>query len=85
MNDFVVTFIDMLVYVLSIAIFGRVVMSWISPGGNDPVSTILFQITEPILGPIRRVMPRLGMFDLSPMVALILLNFVIRPLLSAAL
>ena len=85
MNDFVVTFVDMLVYVLSIAIFGRVVMSWISPGGNDPVSTILFQITEPILGPIRRVMPRLGMFDLSPMVALILLNFVIRPLLAAAL
>ena len=85
MNDFVVTFVDMLVYVLSIAIFGRVVMSWISPGGNDPVSTILFQLTEPILGPIRRVMPRMGMFDLSPMVALILLNFVIRPLLSAAL
>ena len=85
MNDFVVTFADLLVYVLSLAIFGRVVMSWISPGGNDPVSTILFQITEPILGPIRRVMPRLGMFDLSPMVALILLNFVIRPLLAAAL
>ena len=85
MNDFVVTFVDMLVYVLSIAIFGRVIMSWISPGGNDPVSTILFQITEPILGPIRRVMPRMGMFDLSPMVALILLNFVIRPLISAAL
>ena len=85
MNDFVITFVNLLIYVLSLAIFGRVVMSWISPGGNDPVSTILFQITEPILGPIRRVMPRLGMFDLSPMVALILLNFVIRPLLAAAL
>ena len=85
MNDFVVTFADLLVYVLSLAIFGRVIMSWISPRGNDPVSTILFQLTEPILGPIRRIMPRLGMFDLSPMVALILLNFVIRPLLAAAL
>ena len=40
-------------------------MSWISPKGNDPISSILHQITEPVLGPIRRLMPQLGMFDLS--------------------
>ena len=57
-------------------------MSWISPGGNDPVSTILFQITEPILGPIRRVLPSLGGLDLSPIVALVLIQVLQRVLLT---
>jgi YggT family protein len=36
---------------------------------------ILNQITEPILAPLRRVIPRIGMLDISPMVALLLLQF----------
>ena len=64
-------------------------MSWVSPTGNDPISTILFQVTEPILAPIRAVMrqvfPSTGMFDFTPMIALILLNFIILPVLRSAL
>jgi len=49
---------------------------------RNPVVVFLHDITEPILAPIRQFMPRLGMFDLSPMVAIILLsliaNFVTR-------
>jgi YggT family protein len=70
--------------VLSLAIFGRVLLSWISPKGEDPISALLIQVTEPVLYPIRRVVPALGMFDLSPMIALILLN-VIRPYLVRTL
>ena len=51
-------------------------MSWISPTGNDPVSPILYQITEPILAPIRSVLPKLGVFDFSPIVALFLLQII---------
>jgi YggT family protein len=40
-----------------------------------------YRLTEPILGPLRRVLPPLGMFDLSPIVAWLLLEWVIRPLL----
>ena len=58
-------------------------MSWISPHGDDPVSSILIQITEPIIAPIRRVLPRFGMFDLSPMIALLLLNFIVLPAVNA--
>jgi YggT family protein len=43
---------------------------------------VLFQITEPFLAPLRRVLPRMGMLDLSPMVAIILL-WIIRALLSS--
>ena len=77
MNELLVNFVDIITWALTIAIFGRVIMSWVSPRGNDPVTMILFQITEPILGPIRRVMPQLGMFDLSPLVALIILNYLV--------
>jgi YggT family protein len=83
LNDVLATFVDYLVTALSFAIFGRVIMSWVSPAGKDPISTILIQITEPILRPIRSVMPRTGGFDLTPMIALLALNFLVRPLLLA--
>lgn len=74
--DFIATFFQFLLYALEIAIFGRVIMSWVSPRGNDPISSILIQMTEPLMAPIRRVLPQFGMFDLSPMVALLLLHFI---------
>ena len=69
-------------YVL--AIFGRVIMSWFpySPGGvADQVTRKLVVVTEPLLGPIRRVMPRVGMLDLSPIVALLFIQIVVMQLL----
>ena len=81
MSDILATFVDYLVTALSFAIFGRVIMSWVSPAGRDPISMILIQITEPVLRPIRQLMPRTGGFDLTPMIALIALNFLVRPLL----
>ena len=86
MISFLVNFVELLVLVLNLAIFGRAIMSWISPSGSDPFSAVLYQITEPILKPVRQIMPSTGMIDLSPLVALILLNvltyFVLLPLLE---
>lgn len=56
------------------SILAMVILSWVSPGGN-PISGLLRSITSPILTPIQRVMPAMGGFDLSPLVALILLQF----------
>lgn len=42
---------------------------------ENPVYVVLHEITEPILAPIRNIMPRMGMIDLSPMVASFLLIF----------
>ncbi len=56
------------------SILAMVILSWVSPGGN-PISGLLRSITSPILTPIQRVMPVMGGFDLSPLVALILLQF----------
>jgi YggT family protein len=73
---FIGTFIDILFNVLLFAILGRVLISWIDPQGNMRVTQILNEITEPILAPLRSVLPQIGMFDLSPIVAMLLLQLV---------
>jgi YggT family protein len=83
MDNFLVTFISLLFQILWIAIFARIILSWIDQGGQMRISQILFEITEPILAPIRRIMPNMGMFDLSPMVAILLLQLLSRILVSA--
>jgi YggT family protein len=73
---FISSFIDILFNVLLFAILGRVLISWIDPMGNMRVTQILNEITEPILAPLRSVLPQIGMFDLSPIVAMLLLQLV---------
>jgi len=75
----------------TIAIFARVILSFVIPlSGGRPhpilVSAIQFvnQITEPILGPVRRSLPSFGGFDFSPMVVLIVL-IVLREIVDSAL
>ncbi len=67
-------------YIFLFAIFGKVILSWImTVTRNETIITIyqvLTQVTEPILGPLRRVIPPMGMFDLSPLVAIILLQVI---------
>jgi YggT family protein len=73
--DFAASFVGLLVYVLTTAIFLRAIFSWFVPPGSDNVlMRFLRDITEPILAPIRKVMPSMGMLDLSPFVAMILLQ-----------
>jgi YggT family protein len=64
--------------ILTGAVLIRVLLSWFSAGGyaSGPVVRLLDDITEPILGPLRRVIPPLGMFDLSPIVAIVLIQFI---------
>ena len=65
-----------------IAIFARIVVSWIAPqqpgASNNPIVNVIYQITEPMLGPLRRIIPRVGMFDFSPMIAIVTLVLIIR-------
>lgn len=76
MSGYLVTFINLLFQALFFAILGRVLISWIDPMGNMRVTQVLREITEPILAPIRSVLPSFGMLDLSPLVAMLLLNLI---------
>jgi YggT family protein len=85
LNELALTFVDILARVLFIAMIGRVVVSWLNIGQSSPmypIVSIIHQITEPILAPIRRVLPNFGMLDLSPMVALILITFIQKALVG---
>ena len=68
--------ISTLITFLTFAILGRVIMDWLVSFQimqfNNPLRSILIQITEPVLAPIRRY-ARIGMIDLSPMVAIFIL------------
>ena len=81
MSNFPATFVNILAWILYLALFGRVIMSYINIQPSNPLyplAGILIQITEPILAPIRKVLPRFGMLDFSPMVAIILISVVQR-------
>jgi len=70
--------------ILTFAIIGRALTSWFDPGMRSSIGRLLFEVTEPIIAPIRRVMPSMGMIDLSPMIAILLLQ-VLRTVLLTAL
>ena len=65
------------VYVFIVAIIIQVVLSWISPGAYNPIVSLIYSLTEPLLAPARRIMPSLGGLDLSPLVVLIALQLVL--------
>jgi len=67
-------FIVFLAGALNLAIFARIIISWLPIDRDNAVVRILYEITEPIIGPIRRVLPAMGGLDFSPMIALILIR-----------
>lgn len=67
-------FLRTLLTVLTFAIIGRALLSWFDPQYSNPLSRFLFEVTEPILRPIRSVLPGGMMIDFSPFIAIIILN-----------
>ena len=57
--------------VLLFSILIQVILSWVNPGTYNPVVSLLYSITEPVLRPCRRLIPPISGMDLSPIVALI--------------
>jgi YggT family protein len=77
-----VRFVEVFTDIMIAAIFVRVLLSWVVTDPRNPLVNVLDQIVEPILGPLRRVVPRLGMFDITPMVAMIILIAIQRMVIS---
>ncbi len=73
---YILNLIDILFYAFSLAILIRVILSWVRFDPYHPVSVLIHGVTEPVLAPIRRILPPMGMIDFSPLVALVLLQVV---------
>ena len=82
-SSYLASFLSLLIQILTLAIFLRVLLSWVDPFANMRVTQIMRDITEPILAPIRSLMPQTMMFDFSPIIAALLLQALGRLLLGA--
>lgn len=74
MSDTIAALVLALAQVLTFAIIARSLLSWFPNAARNPLGEFLYTVTEPILAPFRRIVPRFGMLDLSPLVAIIVLQ-----------
>lgn len=80
---------SIVVLLLNIVVFvfiARALASWIRVGPESPLRPIidgLFQITEPVLAPIRRVLPSMGGFDFSVLIVILVIRLLLIPLVSS--
>jgi YggT family protein len=70
------TFLQFLFLALDFVILGRVIFSWFDPRYSSFIGRLLFEVTEPMLAPIRRVLPSTGALDLSPIILFLALGLV---------
>jgi YggT family protein len=66
------------------AILINIVLSWIAPGTQHPAAALLYQLTEPVMQPFRKLIPAMGGIDLSPILVFLSINIVQVLLKSAA-
>jgi YggT family protein len=75
---FVRNFLEILVLVLWLLVLGRVLVSWVDPRTRNAVSRYIVALTEPMLAPIRRVLPQTGMVDFAPLILMLGLGVLLR-------
>ena len=78
--------ISMLLVMYLVFILIRSILSWVGPSPQHPAIPLLIQLTEPVLRPFRRLLPAMGGFDLSPLLALLVIllarALIVAPLLD---
>jgi YggT family protein len=73
---FLEAFINVFAQALVLAIFVRVIMSWVPVRLPLGLNDLVWSVTEPVLAPIRRYMPMAGGMDFSPLIALLLIQII---------
>uniref|UniRef100_A0A7C4NVT5 YggT family protein n=1 Tax=Thermodesulfobacterium geofontis TaxID=1295609 RepID=A0A7C4NVT5_9BACT len=72
--------IDLLLSIYIWIIIARAIISWITPYPYHPLVRFLYKVTEPILAPIRKIIPPIGGIDISPVIVIFII-FIIKNLL----
>jgi YggT family protein len=68
--------LGLLVNLYFFGLLAMIVLSWVAPGSGHPAVALLYQLTEPVMAPFRRLLPPLGGLDLSPILVFILINVI---------
>lgn len=78
--------IAMLLNLYMIAILMQVILSWVGPGGHNPLTSILYYINEPVMRPARRLLPPISGIDLSPILVFLVIGLlkilIVAPILD---
>lgn len=81
-----VDIINIVFFIFYVLLFASILFSWIRPNPYHPmygpVVRFVYAVTEPVLNPVRRLLPAMGGLDFSPMIVLILARFIQRALIS---
>jgi YggT family protein len=77
-EDVLVNFVRLLATVVWILLLARVVLSWTNPMGGGGLVAFVYQATEPILAPIRRILPPTAGMDWSPLIAMLILSALLQ-------
>ena len=80
MELFLRNFLQLLLMALIVLVFARVLVTWVDPMGRNQASAFIIQTTEPILAPVRRMLPQTGMIDFSATIVLLVLFALMRVL-----
>lgn len=84
MNETIATVFIGFLYLLIAAIIVRSLLSWFPNAQNNEFARIVHRVTEPLLQPVRQLMPRTGMIDFSAMVVIIVLIVMVQVVRTAA-
>jgi YggT family protein len=68
--------VGLVVNVYFFAILVMIILSWVAPGSNSPAAYLLYQLTEPVMRPVRNMLPSMGGIDFSPILVFILINVI---------
>ncbi len=70
--------LDLALQTIWFLVLGRVLISWVDPAGSGRLSRILIETSEPLLGPVRRILPTTAGIDWSPLLVMIVLQLLRR-------
>jgi YggT family protein len=68
--------LGLLVNMYFFALLAMIILSWVAAGSRHPAIYLLYQITEPVMAPFRKVLPPMGGLDLSPILVFVLINII---------
>ncbi len=68
--------VQLFVQLYSMVILARVLMSWVNIDPYSPLARAIFDLTEPVLAPVRNMLPSAGGMDFSPVIVMVLIQFI---------
>lgn len=84
MNPVVTQLVILVLLFMGACVFLRALLTWFSPDPRNDLYRLLLRITDPLLEPVRRVLPPIGGLDFSPMLLLVFIGLMVRVVQQAA-